>query len=185
MPRFRKRLFGRSFLTAKTISEMKTLWDVLWGGKGELQWPITIAGRWYRQWEGAGGLQVINPDSPLNDSRQLECSGQNELNDCLTLNVFSKCYCHCHELRWVSWVSFVRSALWSNVSKVTNPWDCSGSVFSCPQQLNRWPCHSLSHSLSQSLLLLTLQSDPRDLWPLRHLIRVMRKHDLTNILTIF
>ena len=27
--------------------------------------------------------------------------------------------------------------------------------------------------------------DPRDLWPLRHLIRVMRKHDLTNILTIF
>ena len=43
--------------------------------------------------------RVINPDSPLNDSRQLECSGQNELNDCLTLNVFSKCYCHCHELR--------------------------------------------------------------------------------------
>ena len=33
------------------------------------------------------------------------------------------------------------------------------------------------------LLLLTLQSDPGDLWPLRHLIRVTRKHDLTNILT--
>ena len=32
---------------------------------------------------------------------------------------------------------------------------------------------------------MALQSDPRDLWPLRHLIRVMRKHDLTNILTIF
>ena len=28
------------------------------------------------------------------------------------------------------------------------------------------------------------KSDPRDLWPLRHLIRVMRKHNLTNILTI-
>ena len=24
------------------------------------------------------------------------------------------------------------------------------------------------------------KSDPRDLWPLRHLIRVMRRHDLTN-----
>ena len=26
----------------------------------------------------------------------------------------------------------------------------------------------------------TLQSDPGDLWPLRHLIRVMRRHDLTK-----
>ena len=26
----------------------------------------------------------------------------------------------------------------------------------------------------------TLQSDPRDLWPLRHVIRVMKGHDLTN-----
>ena len=44
--------------------------------------------------------------------------------------------------------------------------------FSCPQQLNRWPCHWLTHWLTV-LLLLTLQSDPRDLWPLRHLIRVV------------
>ena len=44
---------------------------------------------------------------------------------------------------------------------------------------------SVTESLSHSLLLLTLQSDPRDLWPLRHLIRVMRKHDLTTILTMF
>ena len=29
------------------------------------------------------------------------------------------------------------------------------------------------------------QSHPGDLRPLRHLIRVMRKHDLTNMLTIF
>ena len=60
-------------------------------------------------------------------------------------------------------------------------------VFSCPQQLNRWPCHSLTHWLThwlRVLLLLTLQSDPRDLWPLRHLIRMIRKHDLTNIMTI-
>ena len=25
-----------------------------------------------------------------------------------------------------------------------------------------------------------IQSNPRDLWPLRHLIRVMRQHDLTT-----
>ena len=44
--------------------------------------------------------------------------------------------------------------------------------------------HWVTNSL-RVLLLLILQSDPRDLWPLRHLIRVMRRHDLTNILTIF
>ena len=27
-------------------------------------------------------------------------------------------------------------------------------IFSCPQQLNRWPCHSLTHSVTQSLPLL-------------------------------
>ena len=31
----------------------------------------------------------------------------------------------------------------------------------------------------------TLKSHPRDLWPLRNFIRVIRKHDLTNILTIW
>ena len=56
-------------------------------------------------------------------------------------------------------------------------------LFSCPEQLNRWPCHWLTHSVTQSLrvlLLLTLQTDPRDLRPLRHLIRVMKRHDLTE-----
>ena len=38
-------------------------------------------------------------------------------------------------------------------------------IFSCPEQLNRWPCHSLTHSL----LLLPTKSNPTDLWPLRHL----------------
>ena len=48
--------------------------------------------------------------------------------------------------------------------------------------------HSLTHWLTDwlsDLLILTLQSDPRDLWPLRHLIRVMKKHDLTNIFWIW
>ena len=45
--------------------------------------------------------------------------------------------------------------------------------------------HSLIHSFTHWFVFLTLQSDPRDLWPLTHLIRIMRKHDLTNILTIF
>ena len=42
----------------------------------------------------------------------------------------------------------------------------------------------LTHSLSH-FCFLTLKSDPTELTPLRHLITVMRKHDLTNILTIF
>ena len=52
-------------------------------------------------------------------------------------------------------------------------------IFSCPEQLNRWPCHSLTDSLthSQYFYFWHTKSDPRDLWPLRHLIRVMRRHD--------
>ena len=51
-------------------------------------------------------------------------------------------------------------------------------VFSYPEQLNRWPCLSLG--LSGTTNNQTLQSDPRDLRPLRHLIRVMKRHDLTK-----
>ena len=53
------------------------------------------------------------------------------------------------------------------------------SLFSCPEQLNRWPCHSLTHSV-RDLLKTQQQNDPRDLWSLRNLIRVIRTHDLTN-----
>ena len=57
-------------------------------------------------------------------------------------------------------------------------------IFSCPQQLNRTHCPSLGPSVHPLPLTIrvftTLQSDPRDLWPLRHLIRVMRRHDLTK-----
>ena len=35
--------------------------------------------------------------------------------------------------------------------------------FSCPEQLNRWPCHWLTHSLTV-LLLLTLTLETCDLW---------------------
>ena len=48
---------------------------------------------------------------------------------------------------------------------IVNKYEQRHFVFSCPEQLNRWPCHWLS-----DILILTLQSDPRDLWQLRHLI---------------
>ena len=57
-------------------------------------------------------------------------------------------------------------------------------VFSCPEQLNRTHCPLLGLSVCLTKLTIrvftTLQSDPRDLWPLRHLIRVMRRHDMTK-----
>jgi len=64
-------------------------------------------------------------------------------------------------------------------------------LFSCPKQLNRWPCHSLTHWLTHSLTdwqyfyFWHTKSDPRDLWPLRHFIRVMRKHDLKIVWNFF
>ena len=62
-----------------------------------------------------------------------------------------------------------------------------GHVFSCPdfrlRQLYTYPCHSLTES--QGFYFLTLKSNPRDLWPLRHLIRVMRRHDLTKKIEFF
>ena len=58
------------------------------------------------------------------------------------------------------------------------------TIFSCPEQLNRTHCLSLACLLALTKLTIrvftTLQSEPRDLWPLRHLIRVMRRHDLTK-----
>ena len=50
-------------------------------------------------------------------------------------------------------------------------------------QLKRWPCplEALSVWLHwQSRVFTTLQSEPGYLWPLRHLIRVMRRQDLTK-----
>ena len=54
------------------------------------------------------------------------------------------------------------------------------SIFSCPGQLNRWPCHWLSEWATEWLLISPSKSNPRDLWPFRHLIRVMWRHDLTK-----
>ena len=53
---------------------------------------------------------------------------------------------------------------------------------SCPEQLIKWPCHAVSHS--GYFYFGHTKSDPRDSWPLRHLIRVMRKHDLKKMLTM-
>ena len=59
---------------------------------------------------------------------------------------------------------------------------------SCPEQLNRWPCPLVGLLVGPPPLTIrvfrTLQSDPRDLWPLRHLIKMMRIHDLTNTKTM-
>ena len=57
--------------------------------------------------------------------------------------------------------------------------------FSCPKQLNRWPCHSLTDWLTDWLTDSTFcfwhtKSNPGELWPLRHLIRVVRRHDLNE-----
>ena len=52
--------------------------------------------------------------------------------------------------------------------------------FSCPEQLNRWPCPLVACSVCLTKLTIRaftrLQSEPRDLSPLRHLIRGMRRH---------
>ena len=55
-------------------------------------------------------------------------------------------------------------------------------MFSCPEQLNRTHCLSVCLSVRPQQLtvspLTTLQSDPRDLRPLRLLFKVLRTHDL-------
>ena len=54
--------------------------------------------------------------------------------------------------------------------------DGNGFIFSCPQQLNRTSCPSLGLTPLTIRVFTSLQSDPRDLRPLRHLIRGMRRH---------
>ena len=67
----------------------------------------------------------------------------------------------------------------SNVSEYV--W-CQSWFFSCPQQLNRWPCPLVALLPLTIRVFTTLQSDPRDLW---HLIRVMRRHDLSTFSQLF
>ena len=55
---------------------------------------------------------------------------------------------------------------WQIFDKFWDPGDLC--IFSCPEQLNRWLTHSV-----------TFDFDITE-WPLRHLIRVMRRHDLTK-----
>ena len=44
---------------------------------------------------------------------------------------------------------------------------------------------SLTHSLTEDFYFWHSKSDPIDLWPLRHLIRLIKKHNLTNIFNLF
>ena len=47
-------------------------------------------------------------------------------------------------------------------------------IFSCPEQLNRTHCPSLGPPAPPTIrVFTTLQSDPRVLWPLRHLSRLV------------
>ena len=49
-------------------------------------------------------------------------------------------------LIWITHFQYIESYAW-----------LLENIFSCPEQLNRWPCHSLTDSLTNS------QSDPSDL----------------------
>ena len=50
----------------------------------------------------------------------------------------------------------------------------TGCFFSCPQQLNRWPCPLLGPSVCLLPLTIRVTTEyPRDLWPLIHLIRLV------------
>ena len=53
-------------------------------------------------------------------------------------------------------------------------------LFSCPEQLNRWPCHSLTQSLTKDFTNWHTKNNLIDFRHFRHLIRVMRGHDLTK-----
>ena len=61
------------------------------------------------------------------------------------------------------------------IQKDSNVERTLSEMFSCPEQLNRWPCPLLGPT-DTIRVLTTLQSDPGDFWPLRHL----KRHDLTK-----
>ena len=74
---------------------------------------------------------------------------------------------------------------WSGWKYVPTSFNFNFSFLAVTWQLYRFPCHwltdSLTHWLTDSLFWKTLpKSTLRNLWPLRHVIRVMRRHDLTN-----
>ena len=71
----------------------------------------------------------------------------------------------------ISWNSLEHSLLEFGtlmVSWISSLWLL---FYSCPvNRVNRWPCHTLTDSVSHFLILshtFTLKSNPRDLWPLR------------------
>ena len=57
---------------------------------------------------------------------------------------------------------------------------CFASLFSCPQTAQYVNCHWLTQSVTDFYFCHT-KSNSRDLLPLRHLIRVMRRHELTDL----
>ena len=96
---------------------------------------------------------------------------------------------------WLSWLrsicfrrSFARSPLSTQSSALSRLWVFFVFVFlclfSCPGQLNRWPCHSLTQSMSELTFYFSvfraLRSCHRHMWHFWQLIRWTRRYRLTN-----
>ena len=69
------------------------------------------------------------------------------------------------------WCHITIGDMMSHHEHITRHSDQPSNIFSCPQQLNRTHCPLLGLTKLTIRVFTTLQSDPRDLWPLRHLIR--------------
>ena len=161
----------------------------------KIPWVTESVSQWVRQWQG----------------HLLSCSGQLKTHNRNLLVFTCANWCHIEQpwgqllvsmqVKFITVKQYYRDIFVGWITIL---------FFSCPQQLNRWPCplvrwsdqtnnQSLHKSTEWPRTLVTFEtfgqsltdsqyfyfwhtkSDPRDFWPLRHLIRVMRKHDLTNI----
>ena len=82
------------------------------------------------------------------------------------------------EKPWKVWLFVTQTLKYQNLPMRPYQKSLSYAIFSCSEQLNRWPCHSLTHW--DTFLKTQQQSNPRHMWALWHLIRVMKKHNLTK-----
>ena len=88
---------------------------------------------------------------------------------------------HCLLTQWnINAIGLPLSIIWvvranGNQSEVVEEEAQTFSIFSCPEQLNRWPCHSLTHWLTNSTFTFDIQRailetcDHCDIWSDRFL----------------